>query len=121
SATPPSHGGAVNAIIASMLRLGMRDFRRALAHDGNRLEGPARDLWAMRTIGWLRPAQLRRVNRLIHHLWRGATRTESNGRLYAVTVLLTPLDHRANPSGRRPRKSGRRPQKSRRRPRKTAR
>ena len=30
---------------------------------------------------------------------------KGRGRLYAVTVLLTPLDHRSNKTGRRPRKA----------------
>jgi hypothetical protein len=98
------HVQSMNAVVAAMLRLGMRDFRRALIGGATRLEGPARDLWALRTIGWLRPEHVRQVNRGIRDLSRTATRHVPHGRLYAVTVLLTPLDHRANRTGRRPRK-----------------
>src|SRR5262245_38322087 len=103
-----SHARAVTSIVTSMLRLGIRDFRRALANGGNRVEGPERDLWALRTTGWLLPSQLREVNRLIWDLSEAATRSESKGRLYGVTILLTPLDHRSNKTGRRPRKASKR-------------
>lgn len=96
---PPAQARAVTAIVGSMLRLGARDFRRALASGGNRVDGPTRDLWALRTTGWLGDAQLREVNRRVADLAAATTHTDATGRLYAVTVLLTPLDHRA----RRPR------------------
>ena len=85
---------AVGAIVAGMLRLGIRDFRRAFADPGNRLEGPGRDLWALRTTGWLLPQQVRAVNRRIHGLSEATSRVERKGRLYAITVLLTPLARR---------------------------
>jgi len=100
------HVQAMNDIVSAMLRLGIRDFRRALAGGGTRFEGPRRDLWAIRTTGWLRETQLGQVNRAIGALARSAGRHEPGGRLYAVTVLLTPLDHRANRTGRRPRQRG---------------
>jgi hypothetical protein len=95
---------AVVSIVTSMLRLGTRDFRRALASGTAKLDGPDRDLWALRQTGWLRPGHLRRVNRLIQSLADETARTEGRGRLYAVTVLLAPLDHRSNRTGRRPRR-----------------
>lgn len=104
AAAPSPRAQAVTGIVGSMLRLGARDFRRALTTEGNRLEGPARDLWAMRTTGWLLPSQVRRVNQMILELSKQATRQSAGGRLYSVTVLLTPLDHRANRTGRRPRR-----------------
>jgi hypothetical protein len=99
---------AMNDIVTSMMRLGIRDFGRALASGATRCEGPARDLWAMRTTGWLVRPRVRQVNRMIGALVSAASRHEPKGRLYAVTVLLTPLDHRANRTGRRPRAKGRR-------------
>ena len=102
--SPPSHRRAVGAIVTAMLRLGIRDFRRALSAPDVRVDGDARDLWALRTTGWLLPEHVRRVNTMIRKLSRTATRPHPKGRLYGVTVLLTPLDHRANPTGRRPRK-----------------
>ena len=101
---PPRRAAAVNGIIAAMMRLGARDFRRALGGEGVRLEGPERDLWAMRTTGWLRPADVRRVNALIRRLAATAARGRRPGRLYAITALFAPLDHRKHTDGRRRRK-----------------
>jgi hypothetical protein len=98
----------VTAIVAAMMRLGARDFRRALAAGGTRVEGPARDLWALRTTGWLLPSQVRRVNALIQRLSKATQQSSKSGRLYGVTVLLTPLDHRSFRTGRRPRKAAHR-------------
>ena len=92
---------AMDAIVASMLRLGIRDFRRAQRSGTARVEGPARDLWALRTVGRLEEAQVRAVNRRIHDLVGAVNGTQPGGRLYAVTVLLTPLAHRAGPVRRR--------------------
>jgi hypothetical protein len=97
---------AMNDIVTSMLRLGVRDFRRALASGTTRCEGPVRDLWAMRTTGWLVRPRVGQINRMIGALVKTASRHDPKGRLYAVTVLLTPLDHRANRTGRRPRGRG---------------
>jgi len=94
---------AMNDIVTSMPRLGIRDFRRALSSGTTRFEGPERDVWAMRTTGWLLGPHVRQVNRTIRALAKTASRQDPNGRLYAVTVLITPLDHRANRTGRRPR------------------
>ncbi len=88
---PGSRARALNTIVAGMLRLGIRDFRRALKQRDTRLEGPERELWALRTTGWLLPPQVRLVNRMIRRLARVAERTRPRGRLYGVTVLLTPL------------------------------
>ena len=104
AAGPARHAGAVNGVVGAMLRLGARDFRRALQQPGTKLDGPDRDLWALRTTGWLRPADVRRVNRLIRTLAESTARRRPPGRLYALSVLLTPLDHRNNTTGRRPRR-----------------
>jgi hypothetical protein len=108
AAAPASRARAVTAIVTAMMRLGVRDFRRALVAGKNRFEGAGRDLWALRTTGWLLPSQVRRVNTLIRSLSRAAEQSARNGRLYGVTVLLTPLDHRSFRTGRRPRKAARR-------------
>ena len=61
--------------------------------------GPRRDLWAMRKSGWLTPAQVLEVNRLIGAMAR-TFRPSRRGRLYGITVLLTPLERRRRPSWR---------------------
>ena len=107
---PSSHGQdrAVVAIIASMMRLGIRDFRRAFASGGARVEGPRRELWALRTTGWLTPSGVAGLNRQIHGIKRALSGPRAKGRLYGITILLTPLEHR-------PRKSLGRPARPRRR------
>ena len=42
----------VTAIVGSMLRLGIRDFRRAFQSGNSRVSGSRRELWALRTTGW---------------------------------------------------------------------
>ena len=94
------HQRGMNAIVASMLRLGIRDYRRSLGGGRVVVSGPRRDLWAIRKSGWLAPDQVVRVNRLIAAL--GATfRPQRRGRLYGITVLLTPLERRRPTGGTR--------------------
>jgi hypothetical protein len=77
-----------------MLRLGIRDFRRVLEGGEAQVTGPSRDLWALRAIGWLSPDDVRDVNRKIRSLRTAVWKPKGKGRLYGITVLLTPLDHR---------------------------
>ena len=102
----PSHHRRLSAIVGSMLRLGMRDFDRALARSGVTVSGARRELWALRTIGRLSLPQVAEVNRSIASLKRSVSARGRRGRLYAVTILLTPLDRRragasAKPKGTR--------------------
>jgi DNA-binding transcriptional ArsR family regulator len=85
---------SVSAIVSSMLRLGIRDFRRALESGNARVAGPSRELWALRVTGWLSPDDVRDVNRQMRRLRSAVWKPKGKGRLYGVTVLLTPLDHR---------------------------
>ncbi|MBV9339707.1 MAG: helix-turn-helix transcriptional regulator [Acidobacteria bacterium] len=90
---------AVTAIVSSMLRLGIRDFRRAFERADAVVSGNQRELWALRKTGRLSPAQIKDVNRLIERLTRNLSRPNGRGRLYGITVLLTPLDHRSRRKG----------------------
>ena len=110
-ATPRGNTPAVASIVASMLRLGIRDFRNAAASDGVRTQGPRRELWALRVTGWLDPDQIAGINRQIQGLQEAVSRPRSRGKLYAVTVLLTPLTHRT-----RRRRQRRKPAGTRREP-----
>ena len=102
---------AVTAIIASMLRLTMRDFRHSFRPGNVCVSGPGRELWAARKVGRLSSKQLGALNTGIAGLLdRLATKSTQKGRLYAVTVVLTPIDHRG--TGR---KSGEQKQTSKRR------
>lgn len=89
-----SNRKAVTAIVGSMLRLGIRDFRRAFQSDAM-VEGERRELWALRRTGWLSLAQIAKVNRHIQRLAFSVAEPKGRGRLYGITVLLTPLDHRS--------------------------
>jgi DNA-binding transcriptional ArsR family regulator len=90
---PGKKGNAreVNAIIASMLRLGIRDFRNAFQDFRSVVSGAHRELWAARRTAWLSRSQIARVNRYIHRLMREMAAPRRDGRLYAVTLVLTPL------------------------------
>jgi predicted transcriptional regulator len=86
---------AVSSIVASMLRLTMRDFRRSFRPGNVCVSGPGRELWAARKVGRPSRTQLSALNTGIAGLLHGlAAKGAPNGRLYAVTVVLTPIDHR---------------------------
>lgn len=99
----------VNAIVASMLRLGMRDFHRAFEAGNAIVSGPRRELWALRKTARLSPSQVAALNRSIKRVSRELS-PKGSGRLYGVTILLTPLDHRARKSKQRPQSPGARNQ-----------
>jgi DNA-binding transcriptional ArsR family regulator len=90
----------VTAIISSMLRLGIRDFRRAFQEPRVMVSGPQRELWAVRKTGRLSLAQVASVNQSIERLKQAVSKPHGRGRLYGITVLLTPLDHRRRESKR---------------------
>ena len=105
--SPKGHLKAVTSIVSSMVRLGIRDFKRAASRTGYRLRGPRRELWALRATGWLNPKDVGDVNARIQGLNDAVGRPKAKGRLYAVTILLTPLDHTARRKGGRSRKKER--------------
>jgi DNA-binding transcriptional ArsR family regulator len=92
----------VTAIVSSMLRLGSRDFAKAFQRGDAIVEGSNRELWALRTTGRLSLPQIARINQAIHQLKLNLSEPKKGGRLYGLTILLTPLDHRE----RRKRKDG---------------
>jgi DNA-binding transcriptional ArsR family regulator len=91
-----------SAIVSSMLRLGIRDFRRTLEGNDARLAGPDRELWALRATGWLEPQAVQQVNKQIQELRDAVWKPKGEGRLYGITILLTPLDHRRRKPQRSP-------------------
>jgi DNA-binding transcriptional ArsR family regulator len=90
------HGNAdqINPIVASMLRLGIRDFRRSFRAGKAAVSGPDRELWALRKTGWLSRNQIAEVNQHIHKLMELTGSAGSGEKLYALTVLLTPLERK---------------------------
>jgi len=83
------------AIVGSMLRMGMRDYRRALKDPEAVLTGPKREVWPVRTTGWLTAAQVAKVNRLIQRLIGDVSESKGPGRLYGITIVFTQLEHRS--------------------------
>lgn len=85
---------AVGRVAASVLRVAGRDFAHALADPASVVEGPQRELWAARGKGWVGPAQLAEVNRLLTRVMdllqapRGARRNK----LIAVSWVLAPVE-----------------------------
>lgn len=88
------NGNEINPIVASMLRLGIRDFRRSFRTGNASVSGPERELWALRRTGWLSREQIAEVNRHIHKLVQISESSSSGEKLYALTVLLTPLERK---------------------------
>lgn len=82
----------VTAIVESMFRLATRDFKRAFRFPGVIVSGNRRQLWALRKTGRLSKAEVINVNRAIKDLVGRVSNRGRSGRLYAITVLLTPLD-----------------------------
>lgn len=64
-ALPPD---SVAAVIAAAMRLGMRDFKRAMHKGGVTVRGKDRNLWGARIKGWITPQNIRRVNSLLSEL-----------------------------------------------------
>jgi DNA-binding transcriptional ArsR family regulator len=89
-----SNRRGVNAIVSSMFRLGIRDFSRAFEAGNAMVSGPRRELWALRKSARLSAAQVEALNRSIKRVAAEFSPNNRGGRLYAVTILLTPLDHR---------------------------
>jgi len=79
-----------------MLRLGIRDFSNSFKTADASVSGPNRELWALRKTGWLSQAQIAEVNRYIEKLMHVMASPSRNGRLYAVTIVLTPLSRRSH-------------------------
>ena len=79
-------------VASSMLRLGIRDFKDAVLDRDVVVGGKQRELWSARKTGWLTKHELGRVNELIQELLSSVSPRSRNGRLYGVTVLLTPVN-----------------------------
>lgn len=106
----PGKGGndkQINAIVGSMLRMGIRDFRHAFQSGDAQVSGSGRELWALRKTGWLTPKEIVSLNRSIEGLAKAVSKPRGQGRLYGITVLLTPLDHHPRVGSKKstPRKS----------------
>ena len=97
---------SVGRVAASMSRLAQRDFTRALANPDTVVEGPTRELWVARARGWVDPADLAEINRLLERLAKLLLRTrpKGGGKLIALHWILAPLN--AKPARRAAAKDG---------------
>jgi hypothetical protein len=101
----------VRAVVGSMLRAARREFDLAITDPACRTEGPARELWPGRIVGWLTPGELARVNAYLAALTRlmSSPRSGARNRLYSLQFLLSPCESAAphpglrTPRTRRPR------------------
>ncbi len=98
---------AVRRVAASIARVAQRDFARALADPASVVAGPRRELWAARGKGWVGPAELAEINRLLGRLSALllAPRTPRKTKLVALSWVLAPLD--AKPARRATPRRGR--------------
>jgi predicted transcriptional regulator len=87
----------LSAVAASMLRLGIRDFRRAIRNRSVIVSGEYRELWAARKTGWLRKGDLPSLLESIERTAQSVARPSVEGQLYGITILLTPLNRRRKP------------------------
>jgi predicted transcriptional regulator len=87
----------LTAVVGSMLRLGIRDFRHAIRNESVIVSGKHRELWATRKTGWLTKSDLHGILESIERLGRSVARPSGRGQLYGVTILLTPLNRRRKP------------------------
>lgn len=92
-----SHEKTLTAVVGSMLRLGIRDFRRAIRNQSVLVSGKHRELWAARKTGWLTKSDLKGVVECIERLAQSVARPSGIGQLYGITILLTPLKRRRKP------------------------
>ena len=87
---------AVGRVAASVLRVAGRDFAHALADPAAVVEGPQRELWAARGKGWVGPAELAEINRMLTRvmdLLQGP-RSARRDKLVAVSWVLSPVQEK---------------------------
>lgn len=89
-----SHKKTLTAVVSSMLRLGVRDFRNAVRNEAVIVAGKHRELWALRRTGWLTKTDLVEIVESVERLAQSVARPSGIGQLYGITILLTPLNRR---------------------------
>ncbi|MEO5625865.1 MAG: helix-turn-helix domain-containing protein [Dokdonella sp.] len=85
---------AVGRVAASVLRVAGRDFARALADPDAVVEGPQRELWAARGKGWVGPAELAEMNRLLSRMMDllHSPRSARRNKQIALSWVLAPIN-----------------------------
>lgn len=82
---------AASAIVGSAMRMGTRDYKRAIARPDVVTSGKDREMWALRTTGWLSPGQVKKVGIVIQRLLDDVSQPKGEGRLYGLTLVFAPL------------------------------
>jgi len=90
----PEREKAATAIVASMMRMGVRDYKRSIKRADVVAFGPDRDVWALRTTGWLTPAKVKKVVRSIQRLLSDVSQPKGAGQLYGLTLAFAPVNQR---------------------------
>jgi DNA-binding transcriptional ArsR family regulator len=97
----PARQKAASAIVSSMMRMGIRDYGRSVKREDVVASGPDRELWALRTTGWLPPASVAKITRSIQHLMTNVSQPKGPGKLYGLTLVFAPLHQRGRERKRR--------------------
>ena len=86
-----------------MMLTAEREYREAIADPDCEVDGPSRELWPSRTLGWLSKVQLTRVNALLAEVnaVMSAGEARPDTQLYAVQFALAP----ASPARKQKRKT----------------
>lgn len=89
----PAGRRSINAVVQSAIRLGARDFSRAVEGGKARASGPDRDLWGGRAKGWLNDAEIAELNTLIERASEilHAGRPGKGRRPISLTFVLAPV------------------------------
>jgi DNA-binding transcriptional ArsR family regulator len=98
----PARQKAASAIVSSMMRMGTRDYGRSIKRADVIAAGPDRELWALRTTGWLTPANVAKITRTIQRLVTSVSQPKGPGKLYGLTLVFAPLHQRGRERKRRP-------------------
>jgi DNA-binding transcriptional ArsR family regulator len=92
---------ALSSYARGLLKVAQRDFEHGLRTPDISMQGSRRQLWAARNKGWVGPAELEEVNRLLERLCELTSRPRASGR-----DMLTSLAFVLSPSARRPKRRG---------------
>jgi len=82
-------------LVSTILRSAERSFRRAYAPGRAQAEGPHRNLRAGRRTAWLKPTELRALNRhleSIRALFERGRPGRTDARLVELTYILAPIE-----------------------------
>lgn len=94
---------ALSSYAHGLLKVAEHDFNQALGLPGVVVSGERRQLWAARNKGWVGPAELEEVNRLLERLCDLTSKARAPGHdsLVSLAFVLSPLARRSKRRGQR--------------------